>query len=149
MSWLRQFTKYERCRVIKIFINLSQHSSDSECVGVFPYFWVRHTVCRMLENLRCLFLTEGIALLIRCFYRDFPPQKTFGEYSSAAAIFSLLGMHTEWRGNRFSLSITRFLSPMSLVSIKRKKYFLMISFRFCLTRVPRVTSLNKRKFKAK
>ena len=30
--------KYERCRVIKIFINLSQHSADSECVGGFPLF---------------------------------------------------------------------------------------------------------------
>ena len=56
----------------------------------------------MLENLRCLFLTEGIALLIRCFYRDSAPQETFGEYSSAAAIFSLLGMHTECRGNLVS-----------------------------------------------
>ena len=33
----------------------------------------------MLENLRFFFLTEGIALLIRCFYRDVPPQETFGE----------------------------------------------------------------------
>ena len=61
--------------------------------GIFVE-WKAPIVSRMLENLRFLFLTEGIALLIRCFYRDFFPQETFGEYSSAAAIFSLLGMHT-------------------------------------------------------
>ena len=36
----------------------------------------------MLENLRYLFLTEGITLLIHCFCRDFPPQETFGKYRS-------------------------------------------------------------------
>ena len=146
VSWLRQFMECERTmsssKCWRTYLCIPQILRVG---GFFPYFWVRQIVSRMLENLRFFFLTEGIALLIRCFYRDFPLQETFGEYSSAAAIFSLLGMHTEWRGNRFSLSITRFLSPMSLVSIKRTKYFLMISFRFCLTRVPRVTSLNKKK----
>ena len=64
--------------VIKI---LKLHSADSECVcgGGFPYFWVEQIVSRMLENLRFFFLTEGIALLIRCICRDFPPRETFGE----------------------------------------------------------------------
>ena len=113
--------------------------------GVFP-FWVRQIVCRMLENLRCLFLTEGIALLIRCFYRNFPPQETFGEYSSAAAMFSLLGMHSTW-GIDLALYYP-FPFAMSLVSIKWTKHILMISFLFFKTRVPHVTSLSTRNFKA-
>ena len=148
VSWLRQFMECERTmsssKCWRTYLCIPQILRVG---GFFPYFWVRQIVSRMLENLRFFFLTEGIALLIHCLYRDFPLQETFGEYSSAAAILSLLGIHGTW-GIDLALHHP-FPFAMSLLSIKWTKHILMISFRFFWTSVPHVTSLSIRNFKAK